>query len=200
MNIVAFIPAVTVFIVNGAPRAGKDTLINMLREELTKDDIPSAAHSSIDPVKDMLKASGINTKKKTPADRKLLATLGDALEEHSQFRSKSCIQAVLDAQAAAYRKRKAVVFLHIREPELIEKVTAQLRRKAARVWRVQVTSTRAEVPTNPTDAGTANMVYDYTVTNNGTLRELRREAKALLNLTKLRSVPKAMARPIQAAS
>ena len=69
-----------VIFINGRPRAGKDTLVSMMAHHAMRAGLSVGSFSSIEPVKAMLLAAGIDTSSKTEADRKLLATIGDALQ------------------------------------------------------------------------------------------------------------------------
>lgn len=186
-----------VFIVNGAPRAGKDSLIQAMKDLLFDQQITASAFSSIDPIRNMLTELGIDVSKKTPQDRKLLADMGTLLEEHCSYRFIACISHIAHVSAFPHTSGKApYVFLHIREPEIIDKIRMVLSLFRIPVWRIQVQSNRAEVPTNSIDAGTGDMTYDYIVKNNGTLQDLEREAKALLNMVSMRTLPKDFTKPI----
>lgn len=183
MNAPVSLPPTLVFIVNGYPRAGKDTLTQFMDEALTAKGYTCTHYSSIDPVRNVLTSLGISTKNKTAADRKLLATVGAAVEEHSNYRSKGCLDAVMKASLTT---RNPVVFLMIREPEIIEWVKTKLEDRGHMVFRVMVHSTRAEHPTNPTDVSAANMPHELMVYNNGTLQDLAQEAQALVSLIHMR--------------
>lgn len=173
-----------VFFVNGHPRAGKDTTIDFMRQRLGAAGIPTGAFSSIDPVRAALSRMRINLDAKTEADRKLLATVGDALEEHSHCRSNWCVWNALDFFD---RHDVGVFFLHVREPELIWRICQRL---GGIAWNtVFVDSDRAErVTSNAADAGVASMCYDYTLLNNGTLDDLSRQVDELLE----KSLPRAL--------
>lgn len=168
----------TVIFVNGAPRAGKDTVIEFMQQHLDARNLPSGSFSSIDPVRAMLNRIGMNTSGKTEADRKLLATIGDALEEHSKRRSSWCVWNAVDFFS---ENGFGVFFLHVREPLLIQRITAALAPLGITCLTVFVDGARAEyVFSNPADAGVADMVYDHTLLNNGTLEDLRAEVVLLL--------------------
>lgn len=195
-NTTAFPGKATVFIVNGPPRSGKDSFIAFLSKIYASFGVTSVEHSSIDIIRYMLSELGIDTSAKTAADRKLLAGIGSLVEEHSNFRTNNCIHEVI--QAEQDYPTGAVVFLHIREPENIARVVEFLRVRGNPIWKVQVLSQRAEVPSNPVDAGTGEVPYDFTVNNNGTLADLNCEARALFNILQLRKPPKQFPRPWEA--
>ncbi|MBI1620043.1 hypothetical protein [Aquamicrobium zhengzhouense] len=164
----------TIIVVNGKPRAGKDTAVEMMRCILWDQQIHTTSFSSIQPIKDLL-APVADLSAKTPADRKLLSVVGDALQEHSQFRTNAAL-----GQMHAMRDG-SVFFLHIREPDLIELLRQECLSYGWRFERVFVESNRAEdVQNNPSDANVATGEYDHRLYNNGTLAELDQECFELL--------------------
>lgn len=173
----------TVFIINGYPRAGKDTLAEFMDKAFTRLGYACSHYSSIDPVRNTLTAMGIDVSAKTAADRKLLATIGAEVEKHSHFRSKGCVDAV---QRAFLTTPSPVVFMMIREPEIIERVKRMLEDRGHLVFRILMHSHYAEIPTNPTDRMVMSMNYDILVSNHGTLQHLAQEAQALVNLVHMR--------------
>lgn len=174
-----------VVIVNGRPRAGKDTLIDMLTTHLSVQGRAVESFSSIDPIRDMLNNAGIDTSEKTPDDRKLLARIGDAVEEHSRFRSQECTLRVLRFTRA--HGGNGVFFLHVREPEIIERIRGNVamtkigRELPVRFTTVLVRSHRSpEFASNAADAGVETMRYDWTIGNDGTLEDLDVAAQVLI--------------------
>lgn len=172
-----------VFIINGRPRAGKDTLAAFMAEALTEHLYSTIHYSSIDPVRNVLSELGIDVSAKTVDDRILLSTVGSAVEAHSHFRSKGCIDAV---QRASNTLIKPAIFMMIRETEIIERVRNELRNRGNTVHRVLVQSSRAEVPATSADQDAENMPWDFKANNYGTLECLKREANAIVNLTLMR--------------
>lgn len=164
-----------VCIVNGAPRAGKDTFISFMRDFLTKKGIASSEYSSIAPIKSMLEKAGISLIDKTPADRKLLSVVGDALEEHSNFRTTLCVQ-----KAYEWACKGRVVFLHIREPENIVKVSDSLSDRGIDVHTILIKSDAAlKEFSNPSDSSTDGMAYRHEISNDASLGTLYDSAKDL---------------------
>ena len=73
------------------------------------------------------------------------------------------------------------MFVHIREIEEIKKIKALLNAKT-----LLITSSRvAKITTNSSDANVEEYDYDYHIKNDGTLEELKEQAKEFVeNLTK----------------
>ncbi len=181
-----------VLIVNGYPRAGKDTSIGFMKDILKGHGVAALEFSSIDPVREMTDKAGIDTSLKTPEDRALWAEIGAAVEKHSGFRSKECI-----ARAIRFFARwdNAAVFLHIREPKVIETVAGGVRALAdAELTTIFIESDRAErVTSNAADLGVEGMVYDYRLANNGSLDLLKANCRCLLHTLDL--IPNGKAAP-----
>jgi len=70
----------TVVIVNGHPRAGKDTAVDFLEVMLGEAGHNVMRYSSIDPVREALSHIGVDTSAKTEADRAVLVEVGMALQ------------------------------------------------------------------------------------------------------------------------
>lgn len=168
----------TVIVINGKPRAGKDTAVDFMRDELAKHDVPTWAFSSIDPVKQMIEDAGIDISKKTEADRKLLSVVGDALQEHSEFRTTVSLQHIDDFFV---NHSDGVFFLHIREPHLIAKVREACQADGIRFISILLLSVHAQdVTSNVSDAGVAQGRYTWTMINNGTLEEFEQTCRDLV--------------------
>lgn len=172
-----------IIIINGHPRAGKDTFIGFMEKHLRAHDIGCRSFSSIDPVRDMLGAYGFDLSQKTEADRKLLAVVGSAVEEHSNWRTEQCIAEALSAHI--HTRGNTVVFLHIREPENIAKVRSWVEQEGSvlgiSIATVFLRSDRSEkVKSNSADGGVGDMAYDHYVTNHGSLLDLDNTAAAFL--------------------
>lgn len=168
-----------VIVVNGKPRAGKDTAIGFMQEILAASGIASMQFSSIDPVRNVIQALGIDVSAKTPEDRALLAEIGSAVEKHSGYRSKACVTIALQFLMSHER---GVVFLHIREPAIIETVSKALQMAGIDLLTVIVESNRAETFTsNAADLGVDGMHYHAKLSNNASLAVLEASCRCLLH-------------------
>lgn len=164
-----------IIIVNGPPRAGKDTFIGFLTSILRAKNIDVDAFSSIDPLRDMLTDAGFDLTKKTEADRKLLSVVGAAVEEHSSWRMRQCVNRIDEFAFSLRDPANSVIFLHIREPHNIATIRlwATASKDGHTCSTVLIESIHAEkVTSNASDAGVKDMGYDYTVENNGSLNDL----------------------------
>lgn len=173
----------TVIFVNGPPRAGKDTFVELASKHLAKANVWPDSFSSIDPVRNLLTDhAGIDLSAKTPADRKLLADVGAALEEHSYWRTERVVQFCRDnAWKGAGHGYDTAVFLHIREPQNIRRVEARLREIGGfQMTTVFIEGPRAETVDNVADSAIRLMSYDWTIDNDLTIDDLRVKTAAWL--------------------
>lgn len=117
---------------------------------------------------------GWNGEAKTERDRKFLSDLKalttayndmsfkDISDIHDLFITRSCCAKIL--------------FLHIREPEEIQRAAAKFNAKTILVKRDSVT----HITSNTADANVFNYQYDYLIENNGTINDLRDAAEDFL--------------------
>jgi hypothetical protein len=166
-----------VIVINGKPRAGKDTAVMFMKAHLTHWGIPSCAFSSIDPVKDLLNPI-VDLSLKTEGDRLLLASVGDALQTHCQFRTKRAMYEINDFFRTTER---GVFFLHMREPALIAKMKCDCAEEGLELISVLLRSDDADdVRSNAADAGVYDGDYDREFSNNGSLNTLSQSCHALI--------------------
>lgn len=170
----------TVIIVNGKPRAGKDTAIAMMANHLKANGIETDSFSSIDPVRAMLARAGFYLQDKTLDDRALLAEVGDAVEKHSRWRSSQSF-AKVESFFERTEDRPAVMFLHVREKLLIDRIADKVRANGWQILLVYVKSKRAEqVYSNAADMGVTEIGYDAEISNDGDLNDLSQACEKLL--------------------
>ncbi|QXV73567.1 hypothetical protein [Rhizobium phage RHph_X2_30] len=165
----------TVIIVNGKPRAGKDTAISFMKADCQSDDLATFEFSSIDPVRNALHTLGVDTSAKTESDRAALSEIGDTLERYYSFRTKACAHEM----TVAFDLGIDVFFLHMREPALIEKLERTIQWPVKKVY---IDAEHAEnVTSNASDTGTwRDGFYDHVIKNNGTIGELQDQCTLFL--------------------
>lgn len=149
-----------IFIINGFARSGKDTFVELFAKHYGTDKVWN--YSSIDKVKRIAKEIGW-TGAKTEKDRKFLSDLKLLTTEYNDMPMED-----LKEKVKEFRSSKAeVLFLHIREPEEIEKAQKEFNAETILVrrdWIPQITS-------NMADANVFNYNYDITIYNNGSLED-----------------------------
>lgn len=169
----------TVVVINGRPRAGKDSTVLLMQQALCDVEIQNHAFSSIDPVRDMLTRAGFDLNAKTPEDRALLAEVGDSVEKHSQWRTRQCLWEA--AKFFGEDDKPRVLFLHVREPRLIQRIKERIEDHGWRFVTILVKSVREEnVTSNAADIGVEGMHYDGVIHNDGTLDDLAQSCDKIL--------------------
>ena len=153
----------TVLIVNGKPRAGKDTFV-----ELLSCMIPVYKYSIIEKVKCVALDCGWKGKKEE-RDRKFLYELKKLTDEYSDM---SFIDVYERIEAFAKDEIKEVLFaVDIRDPEDIE-----MMKDLTGAFTVFIENENVpEITSNPADANVANYEYDFVIKNNGTMDDYKRE-------------------------
>lgn len=106
----------TVIIINGSGGVGKDTICSIVGEHYKTEVI-----SSIDPIKAIAAQGGWNYSDKSASGRKLLADLKQSFITYNNLPMKYLVQKYKDF----LNSNSTVLFVHIREPEEIEKFKNQ---------------------------------------------------------------------------
>jgi len=161
-----------VVVINGRPRAGKDTFVAYTKHHLSIKGYAGASFSSIQPVKDMINNAGIYVGAKTDKDRDLMSEIGDAVEKHSEFRFENCMSQVVSFHLN--KSAPGVIFLHIREKHLIDKMENWVKDlPKTQFLKIILKSDRSQnVTSNASDANVDDIIYDHYLFNNGTLADL----------------------------
>jgi hypothetical protein len=167
-----------VLIINGRARAGKDTAVSLLATQFQILGWKTLAVSSIDPVRDLLVQFGFPVHQKGEKERALLSAVGDALQAYNEFRTNYVFDR---AEQFFHQSRDGVVFAHLREPELIEKLRFEIeQRLRVPVKVIQVINDRVGlIESNPSDARVDLTRYDLNLNNSGSLAELSYATAAL---------------------
>lgn len=152
-----------IFIVNGAPCAGKTTFENYVGEFIGKNNC--LIISTIDPIKVIAADLGWDGSK-TPENRKFLSDLKDMLTAWKDTSFKTVIELVDTFLKSA--KKESVVFIDCREPKEIERLKQYYNCKTLLVRR----EGREEEISNHADAEVENYNYDIVIENNGTKADL----------------------------
>ena len=157
-----------IFIVNGKPRAGKDTFAELLGKHCRV-----FKYSSVDKVKQIAAKCGWDGGK-TDKDRKFLADLKRITTEFNDMSYDDV------AEKVAYFLKTDffdVMLIDIREPEEIERAIEGYGAEAIYINNVNVPM----VTSNESDANVNNFVYDYIIANDGTLDEFAETVKDFYN-------------------
>ena len=160
-----------IFIVNGAPGAGKTTFENIIKQILPNDYCEIL--STIDPIKEVARKLGWNGEK-TPKDRKFLSDLKDLCSEWGDVSFKYIKKrlSVIEKNFEVYGMTadKVIVFIDSREPDEIERFRKEL---GAKVILIRRPSGAVEEISNHADRDVENVIYDYIIDNIGDLNGLK---------------------------
>lgn len=150
-----------IFIVNGKPRAGKDTFAELLSKHCRV-----FKYSSVDKVKKIAAQCGWDGGK-TDKDRKFLSELKRITTEFNDMAYDDL------AEKVAYFLKTDffdVMLIDIREPEEIERAIEGFGAEAVYILNDNIPSNTS----NYADANVENFEYDIIVTNNGTLDDFEK--------------------------
>ena len=110
-------------IVNGKPRSGKNTVVDFSRYQLHKDfAISTEERSSIQIICELLENAGIDVEEKTEDVRKLIAEVGNNLEDFRSTRTLDILEHYFDFHDSLPIDESGVFFTYTREPRVIDKL------------------------------------------------------------------------------
>ena len=181
-----------IFVINGSGGVGKDTFVNLVEEILKKYKIKiftcednendflerTYVVESCDSVSNIKVAAtflGWDNSQKTEKDRKFLSDLKALATKYydSPFKlMENSINHLYEKHASFPQ----ILFLHIREPEEIQRVVNGFGAKTILVKRDSV----EHITSNAADANVFNYTYDYVIENNGTIEDLKDTAERFL--------------------
>lgn len=162
--------------INGRPQSGKDTFVNYCQDLIGNCCLNL---STVDKVKEIARSCGWDGSKSLK-NREFLSNLKDLLTEWgdvpfkdvkrriSIFRTELTEYALLD---------DAIVFVHVREPEEIQKFVDRLGATTLLIRRPSVENSQTS---NHADENVFNFNYDEVIINDKGLDELKEKARAFL--------------------
>jgi hypothetical protein len=176
-----------IFIINGSGGVGKDTFIDMIPTyklhgkgencSLYLKNLEIKNYSSVSKVKEIAKAIGWNGDK-TERDRKFLSDLKILTTEYNDMPlndMKKCASNFM-----CDNKVNRILFLHIREPEEIERAIIEFKNYNVKSILVKRDSVK-HITSNMADGNVFNFNYDVVIDNSGTLEELREKASHFID-------------------
>lgn len=159
-------------IINGPANTGKDEIAKIAKKIL---DIPVYNISSITPVMEIAKLMGWDGKK-DERSRELLSNLKDLWVEFNNGPINQLVKTVDEIDDRYNPPDPYLIFVHIREPEEIEKFKTNYPDTTT----VLVKRDSIETYNNRADSFVNEYNYDYIIENNGTLVELEESVRTLL--------------------
>jgi hypothetical protein len=167
-----------IFIINGRGGCGKDTFVELCAKHVPK--YMCLNVSTVDKVKEIARHCGWEGGKEDK-DRKFLSDLKALLTEYSDMPHQSVLYAIkkFKAELETYGldPDEAIVFIHCREPEAIQRLQRELDAVTVLIRRPSLENREYG---NASDDGVDDYGYHFTIMNNGTLEDLESWAVALL--------------------
>ena len=162
-----------VVMINGKPRSGKDDFckyaVSYAHERYG---VKFDSFSAIDPVRHLLSSAGIDTSRKSPEDRRLLSVVGEELEAHSSFKTRSTLNAAREVA------EQGLAFIHVREPHTMANIVnlvdlLGIRCSVSYLW-MSRPGYKHKAPSNASDDISEDDVeYGWSIANSGTLADLQ---------------------------
>lgn len=164
-----------IFIINGAAGSGKDTFVDCLA--IAANDIIEVGdvenYSSVSVIKDIAKQLGWDGAK-SEKDRKFLSDLKLLCKEYNDLPFKSLIHTVSNFYKSL---NDEFLFIHIREPEEIERAKTAFGAKTILVKNPKI----SPVESNASDKNVYNYNYDIIINNDGSISDLRELAPVFIS-------------------
>ena len=157
-----------IFIVNGKPRAGKDTFAMILNRYM---DVYK--YSAVTKVKEIATLCGWDGQKEE-RDRKFLHELKMLTSEYSDMAYQDVVNEI-----KKYRNGEIeadVFVVDVREPEEIERLAKEVGALTVFIENNNVPA----ITSNAADANVENYEYDFVVPNNGTMNDFEEEIKLFM--------------------
>jgi len=150
-----------IIIINGNPRSGKDTFVNIAKDIFK--DVYSI--STVDNIKKYAKLLGWDGKKDNKG-RQLLSDMKNSLTKYNIYYSIDIVKNMI----ANIPGDNAIVFVFAREPEEIKLFANELDAETVFIKRED-----SETYSNHGDANVTNYLYDIYIENNGSLNNFRKK-------------------------
>ena len=159
-----------IVIINGIASNGKDTFIEFIKEKTRV-----MNHSSIDTVRHACRVFVGPNPKKGDAERKLLSKVKQAWIEYNNGPFIEIKDICTSLEGICF---SGILFLHIREPEEIEKIKNHF----SKVTTLLIQGLNTKVPDNDSDKKVFDMTYDYVIDNSKDVEEFKKQAFAWYDL------------------
>lgn len=184
-----------IIMINGSGGCGKSTFCTFCRE--FTNELRYTGHwskfgalppvvvelSTIDYVKGIAKETGWDGKKDEKG-RAYLSSLKDAMEEYDHIPSKKVLESIIKAWTLSKNNLTYLFFVNIREPENMQYFSALCHDKGWPCSSLLVTNPNVPIiTTNHADSNVSNYNYNYYISNEGTLKDLRKKAEEFICVT-----------------
>lgn len=171
-----------IIVINGKPRAGKDTFVKFFARSLKWNKYYYRNLSSIDPVKEAMKSLGWKGEK-TEVWRAMLSAVKSLWVDKVNGPFNYIVDLVKEIKDSMKKENKTgFIFIHIREPEEIKKIEDYYGGECITIF-VNNKNVK-DVKSNSSDAGVADYKYDYYVDNDGDLEDYQNTINEFTNFFK----------------
>jgi hypothetical protein len=158
--------------INGFAETGKDETVKQMTKVMEEHQFPVTAVSSIDPIRNMLRAAGYDVDNKTDEMRAFMAEVGDAAEKFDGTKTKYAVKKTVEFLMNENR-RDGAVFVHVREPLMIQKMHLMLPTNEIEPVTLLVRRPgKAAVQSNKADRDVMSRKYHVIIDNDGTIEDL----------------------------
>lgn len=156
-----------IFVLNGSPRAGKNTFVDSFPCKVTH-------YSYVDLTKRMLDHVGVDYHFKNDSARVLLESINNALEKYDDIPFKD-ICSVADDFLNGYFET-VYLFIDVRKPENIKRFLDKYKGSRS----VFIHDGKTVSHATESDSQVSNYSYDFYVDNTGTMENLKEEVQRFL--------------------
>lgn len=171
-----------IFVLNGSNESGKDTFVDLIKEMESQLKIKCFHISSVDVIKNMAKKYGWDGVKNEKG-RTLLHDLKEAWDKYNSMTQQDIFRKTKNWIEKSDSLSSNFLFVDIREPEKIEAYINSIEKyygDVVCVGSILIRSSRSVAASNPADQGVTNFNYDLTITNNGTIDDLKGKAETFV--------------------
>jgi len=164
-----------IVIINGSAETGKDKFVKIFKDKFENLRIKNI--SSVDKVKSVAEIAFGWNGKKDDKSRKMLSDMKRVWSEFNDGPTKYVFEKIdIDTKYCIEKNKKLennIYFLHIREPEEIDKVKNKYEKNCITLL---IRKNTEYIPSNYSDKNVENYKYDYIIENNGDIKELEKNA------------------------
>lgn len=162
-----------VIVINGSCQVGKDKFVNIFKDKYKKLRVKNI--SSIDKVKSVAEIAFGWNGKKDEKSRKMLSDIKRSWAEFNDGPTKYIFEKInIDTEYCIEQNKKLennIYFLHIREPEEIDKIKNKYEKNCTTIL---IRKNTEFIPNNDSDKNVENYKYDFIVENNEDIKQLEK--------------------------